>query len=633
MRSSSTSLIALNASLEEALGRLWIPQLKLGSPELLSQMVKGTTKLANGLSAVQGQRNSTIKIASRFLKGETLDTIEQDQLAFVLCEVIPELDGLSIIGSDRLPFLIKHFSDEAKAGELWGPIWRALLISYFNFNPDVADTEDEKEGWESLGKLIRNTWPDIDKRASTKFIPSWLSAIREEPTILGERPAMKFAADFLAGRTEVISHLTEELAIPSSSWFWHALVHETTTHAISQSDDQFKSFIPTLLELIEEKRFYRDVSLAAILERYFRCKDNTCHEDLKDYSIQSWKNPNAFEEGLSPGWNHVAKPVWEMVCSWVNENNLRDFFEILARRATRVRKSNSGTMARDNGADVSRLNFWSQYIKQIRQTRFVFCDVTIRDKTKDKQLEKLISREEGRYARYSNNHGEDAFMMQLGSYLVVEFSNQPNACYVYDLRRLPFEKNSKWFTGTADDLKFGFYGEKAARFTHGSGWETGAYNDLQRLGIYPDPKRPLSSKESKVSAPRNPVTKPWKAAVQKESSSTQSTDSIAESLSPIGSVKSTRSIEPAPKKTALPPSPPHRELDLTQAPKDAPFTMQELQDFAAKNPFIKIMDERSPSGGRIWIRDRSHQERIMRQLHDWDFEWSEKRESWYYNAK
>jgi len=276
VRSPSTSLSALNASLEESLGRLWIPQVKLGDPRLLGQMLEETSKLANGLSAIQGQRNIAIKLASRFLKGETLDAIEQDQLAFVLCEVIPELDGLSIIGSDRLPFLIKHFSNEAKAGELWGPIWRALLISYFNFNPDVADTDDEREGWESLGKLIRNTWPDIDKKASAKFIPSWLSAIRQEPAILGERPAMKFAADFLAGKTEVISRLTDELAIPSSSWFWHALVHEATTHAISQrDDDKFKAFIPTLLELIEEKRFYRDLSLAAILERYFMSKDNT----------------------------------------------------------------------------------------------------------------------------------------------------------------------------------------------------------------------------------------------------------------------------------------------------------------------------------------------------------------------
>jgi len=188
VRSSSTSLNKLNATLEEALGRLWIPQLRFGSPEILAKEAEATKKLANGLSALEGQRNSAIKFARRFLKGETLDAIEQDQLAFVLCEVIPELDGLSIIGSDRLPFLIKHFSDEAKAGELWGPIWRALLISYFNFNPDVADTEDEKEGWESLGKLIRNTWPDIDKKASAKFIPSWLSAIRQEPASNCSRP-------------------------------------------------------------------------------------------------------------------------------------------------------------------------------------------------------------------------------------------------------------------------------------------------------------------------------------------------------------------------------------------------------------------------------------------------------------
>ncbi len=628
MRSPSALLTTLNVSLEETLGRLWIPQLRFGSPDLLAKQAEATKKLANGLFQIEGKGNSAIKFASRFLKGESLDPTEQDRLAFVLCEVIPELDGLSIIGSDRLPFLIKHFSDEAKAGELWGPIWRALLISYFNFNPDIADTEDEKEGWESLGKLIRSTWPDIDKQASTKFIPTWLSAIRQEPAILGERPAMKFAADFLLGKTEVISRLTEELAIPSSSWFWHALVHEAITHAISQPDDQFKSLIPTLLELIEEKRFYRDVSLAAIIERYFKCNDNSCHEDLKDYAIQSWKNPNAFEDGLSPGWNHVSKPVLEMVCSWVNENNLRDFFEILTRRANRAsRKATGNSTTKDYGADLSRLKFWSQYIKQIRKTRFVFSDDTIKDRTLDNQLGKLIAREEGRFARYSNNHSEDAFMMQIGTYLVVEFSNQPNACYVYDLKRLPFEKNSRRFYGTKDDLKSGYHGEKAAKIIHRDGWEVGAYNDLQRLGIYPDPKRPSTRGPKATKQDSAPVYKPWK-----DTSPAGTSSSIAETATAPKQAESIATKSPAPPPEVNKPPSPTLEIDKSQAPTDALFTMDQLEDFVDRIRGLKLIDERTTRGGRIWIYDETYQESVIAKLHAWNFEWSQKRQAWYYQT-
>jgi EH_Signature domain len=639
VRSPSATLSNLTSLLDEAILRLGLPQVRFGQPELLARQAEATRKLANGVTAPQGSRAGALTLAKRFIKGENLDSFESDQLAFVICEAIPDLDDLSVIGSDRLPFLIKHFSDQAKAGELWGPIWRALLISYFNFNPVRTDSEDERSGWESLGKLLRSSWPDIDQRASTKFTPSWILAIRDDPGILKDRPAKKYASDFLNGNVEAISRLTYELGIPSTSWFWHALVQESIEYAVSRSDLQFKTYLPDLIELIEEKKVYRDVSLTLILERYFKCQDNACHEGLRDYAILSWKNPNALEDGMAPGWNHVTKPVWEMVCSWVNENNLRDFFEILTRRASRLRRRPIGSgspTTKDHGADLSRLNFWSRYIKQIRQTRFVFSDDTIRERKNDKQLGNLISREEGRYARYRNNHAEDAFMMQIGSYLIVEFSNQPNACYVYDLRKLPFEKNAKQFDVT-DDLKFGFRGEKAARFTHQDGWENGAYNDLQRLGIYPDPVLDRSRKIAPKNTPENQkptLVKPWLVGAGSMSSHAKETVRVEPSVRVLNEgVTTPRSVgATAPKYVETSASTPKQSsnTDRQIAPKDAPFSMDQLNEFVAKHPSVELRDERSEQGGRIWIFDRSYQERVMEKLLSWDFEWSDKKEGWYY---
>lgn len=78
----------------------------------------------------------------------------------------------------------------------------------------------------------------------------------------------------------------------------------------------------------------------------------------------------------------------------------------------------------------------------------------------------LIAREEGAYATLTANQSVDAFLMGIGEYIIVEFSKKPNAAYVYRARSMKFDRDSRYFSGGTDDLKYGYYNKNELRITH-----------------------------------------------------------------------------------------------------------------------------------------------------------------------
>ncbi|WP_230384685.1 EH signature domain-containing protein [Burkholderia pseudomallei] len=215
--------------------------------------------------------------------------------------------------------------------------------------------------------------------------------------------------------------------------------------------------------------------MEAILIRYHSCKAAPQDERLRDYVCQPtvWKNPKLKAAGIATAWNRVPDPVWHMVLTWVNERNLKDFFDILAAR---------------NNADEGRLAFWSKYLKQIIWTRLVFGADTLALKRSNAGIRDLIAREEGAYAQLTSKPEVDAFMMQIGSYLIIEFSKKPNACYVYQADQLPFEPYDRHYEGGTSDLAAGFRQDIgcALRIVHRDGWGQRAQGELRQLGIRPD---------------------------------------------------------------------------------------------------------------------------------------------------
>jgi hypothetical protein len=536
-----------------------------GMPALVQKRAAEAEQIFQGYAKAKPRKEDSYAAARAFVRGQALDAWQRDLIAPALAEPIREQAGAMALGAKGFADLLSSYEKEVERGELWRLTWHGLLYSYFNFDLEDGKDAATQAGWEALRAFLERTWPAIDAQAGTQLVPDWIRVLRSEAQVLTDKPLEPYAGAYLEGDTEPTDRLAADLGIPPSSWFWHALVLAAVRSATAEGDSRFRSSIAQLVKLIEGKPGFRDDALEEILVRYHACKGSPPDERLRDFVCQPavWKNPKLKSAGIATAWNRVPDSVWKMVLSWVNERNLKDFFDILAAR---------------NNADDRRLAFWSKYLQQIKWTRLVFGADTMALKRSNAAVRELIAREDGAYAQLTSKPEVDAFMMQLGSYLVIEFSKKPNACYVYQADQLPFEPYSRYYDGGTTDLAAGYPDKCALRIVHRQAWDQRAEYDLRQLGIHPD--RPV--------APHS-----------------QGTDA-------------------------------HERAEGARAAANRVASSGSAPDMAALDALLSRFrgasksDARDSSRGRLWVEDPLQRAQLASELKSLGFRWADKRQAWYY---
>ena len=562
---------ALEALLAQALGRLTDSADTLGKPELIEAAAFESERLFQGHSRSHAPSHAARTAAIAFVNGRELNDWETDAVAACLCRPLLECRNATPLSSERLYSLLDRYEQDAEKRQLPRLTWFGLLCSYFEFDPARA-MERDRAGWEALRKFLQKTWPLIDRESGSGIVPDWVRVIRRDPDVLTDRAAHRYAADYLGGDTAGVSSLATDLAIPESSWFYHALILDAVRAATQRADEPFKATIPRLIQLLVERPVFRDDALVAILERYCRCREQPVPERLRDYVVSPtvWRNPKLKAAGLATSWNRVSEEVWRMVLGWVNEKNIKGFYEILADR---------------NKADQGRLAFWSRYLEQISWTRLILGTDTLSLARRNRGVADLIAREEGAYARLHNPQGEvDAFIMEIGDRTIVEFSQKPNAVYFYKTTELGFDRYARAYQGTHEDLKCG-----SVKVNHHKGWEDEAEALLKRYGISPDASRRVGGSPVAQDSKDVPPHPPRGA-------------SRGASAAPHG-----------------------------RKPKGARFEMNALAQAVAEFPGAYIDDRRvNGRGGRLWVVDPQKHAALEKQLLRWGFRWANTRLAHYY---
>jgi hypothetical protein len=470
------SINSLRISLSATKGRL-LGQLSAGDSQLtkLKQISdRIDEKFTNRQRPPQGLAKTA---AGEFLRGTRLDSITSPGvMAFALNEKIDSAGGKSIVESISDLIIFLDFMEPLFVqGKVLDIYWFGILQSYFQM-PVTADGDADTRRRNRLRKFLTNTWEAVYSQA--KYKPRWMRTVATNGHLLTDEPALVYADEWRLGTEVRVKALRSELAIPDNSWFWHEFFRSCLKSSLEQEDAGFRASISRLLNLLGRHPSHLDAALRAIFERYYSCLDSRKHLELLDFALDRWGSPRLRNTPANK-WSRLSEPAWRMVIGWLNEGNLRLFFELLRRRG-----------APD---PHGRLDFWLGYINQITSTRLVLGDATWRFLKSSPDLSKELSDDNYSLARLTGSTYDefetDAFIMEIGNHVIVEF-NPRGGCYIYQRGSHGFNLDAPKFSASTSPggLKERYHlGSRGPDLVHGSNWKTRANRELlPRLGIFDD---------------------------------------------------------------------------------------------------------------------------------------------------
>jgi hypothetical protein len=191
--------------------------------------------------------------------------------------------------------------------------------------------------------------------------------------------------------------------------------------------------------------------LAQVLIRYEKCKERPENPLLCELAVSKIGNPWLKREA----WDAYVKVdnARKMVDGWLKSKLIRDFFALLSA---------------DGAANPRRLEFWLLFAPVIEDVWFVLGANAQRNQSGAyKDMKKSMSMD-GRLHYFGTGTTADnnAFVMRIGKFMVVEFGVTGNACYVFNAGDM--EINSALKTVEINQLKGANH---VTRLLHSDPWE------------------------------------------------------------------------------------------------------------------------------------------------------------------
>ncbi len=427
--------------------------------------------IKNYQDAAKPNADEAYTAAFKFMDGSlSHDSHLYDIIAFALNKPITELSGMTVVSNEsKLSELLTRYNNEIDVGEFWELSWFGVLQAYFQVS--VLDNSAEQ-----MRLFLESNFQKIYDSSDHK--PFWMEALNKNLHLLSKNPCLTYAREWLNGRDDRVNQIKSDIRIPENSWFWNELIVSCIQDTTNLDDMDFKEAIPKLLNFLKQHHGNLDSGLVKTLKRYQNCSDKTLNKELKDLSVELWKSPRLRNIGGSK-WLQVEESTWKMVLGWVNEANLRLFFQLLKQRGV---------------ADKNRLDFWLKYINQVRWTKLVLGDDTHEYFKSNRELSKIFENEKDSFSSLEGKRDLDAFIMEIGNYLIVEFSTE-GGCYIYKNGENTFDINASKLNSSTN--KGGLKEKRkitgCADITHSPRWQERATIKLMKLFIDPDVNKPVAT--------------------------------------------------------------------------------------------------------------------------------------------
>ena len=234
-------------------------------------------------------------------------------------------------------------------------------------------------------------------------------------------------------------------------------------------------------------------------KRQEACKARTEHHTLREAALKEWKSP--WLEANKPLWHgQIGEAATNMERFWLTKQHIKDFF---------------GLLQADGQADSQCMAFWLQYAEAIDDFWLALGAHSFTNRQADYQ--RIRTQMEGRCMRLvnSNQNYDNAFLMQIGNYVFIEFGKQNNACHIFRADSKPFTTGQVSVSGTTAGLKNTNHPGHFITLTHQQGWQH-KFKDFLRSYANAIPAEnkpkvvssPVASYTSPISNPKVSIVKP-----------------------------------------------------------------------------------------------------------------------------
>ncbi|KXU87122.1 hypothetical protein CR51_35905 [Caballeronia megalochromosomata] len=497
--------------------------------------------------------------------------------------------------AERFPHVLTGVEAFRKHRQTFRNCYQGLLNAYLTYHPDKKGCRPPgRANWELLRQWLRRNIANI-REQNGGVNEDWVTEVAAHTDVFSEAPVARFGKETLRGNREPFLLFKKTLGIKDFSWIVDQLVLEQVHAAGRSGTSEFLHYLPGLILLLgsvsENNKTLLNKAFAQILTYYHARTSGAPHKDLQENSVKRWGNP--WLKRNNEGWDLVDRPVREMVTSWLKRHYIQYFFEVLAQ---------------EGKSDRRRLDFWIKYHEAVGPLTFALGPQTLG--SNDEDMADARDLMEGMYVGLQGNgsNNNNAFIMQFGEWVVVEFAQKGNACFFFKESNLPFELNrdvsvpavKNHIEGDSDDPR------DPVRRTHRdlieADWETTFERVLSARGIF--------AGQAALSSPA------------KRRSTT--------SRGPSGATPQALTRTAQPSQTAAAHARQSENASF-QSPGVSRLTPKQEQGVKAlcTRLGIRLEDLRSKNGN-LWVyHDMAHDSRATPQLKHWGFEYRRGKGWWY----
>jgi len=507
-----------------------------------------------------------------FFQDQHLQTSRQAILTCFGCVDAALPDGGRLIEDRaRFPRLLEVLDDYLPHPRAFRLCYRGLLNAYFGYEVERGRPEG-KPNWEHLRSYLNDK---VENTIAPGTLPTWVEGLRANLPLLGADPGGFYGRALLEGNSEQFDQVCETLAISQNSWLVWQVVLGHIDAATSQGDRAFQQLLPSLLGLLPKHPLAIDKGVARLLNRYRRCANPVVHPALRDFAVARWGNPWLTLNKAK--WSLVGEDARAMVAGWLKLVLIQKFFSLLTE---------------DGSNDTRRLKFWEKYHDSIDDMYFALGHTAMSNSGTD--FRNIRKQMEGRLLSLIHGGPSDnnAFIMCMGNYVVVEFGLKGNACFIFDRANLPFKLDGH-IAGNSEGLKYPRYVDRLLHFDGSfETWESKFKRTLDRLMSVRPATQPIKV-ESPVQPSASPASKPINATQPSGSSQPQLT--------------TVQGRVPGLEVPARP----------NPAPPRGAFSDEKLSQFCDRRN-LQIRDLRGWRGN-LWVNTDESDELVSSQLRAWGF--------------